>query len=67
MSFVAGLVPHVRPFLSGLWAAIKEPVATTGPIAPGRMREGAEHLVWTKQVDRCLRWMRSWTELLGPR
>ena len=62
MSFVVGLIPQVRPFLSGLGAAIKEPVELKGPIAPGRMREGAEHLVWTRQVDRCLRWIRAFLE-----
>ena len=26
------------------------------------MREGAEHLVWTRPVDRCLRWIRAFLD-----
>ena len=47
-SFIAGLVPLLRPFLSGIWAALKEPVTQKGPVRPGRMRAQAEHVVWTR-------------------
>ena len=39
-SFVAGLIPHLKPFLSGVWAALKEPPKALGPIPAGRMRAG---------------------------
>ena len=61
-SFIAGLVPLLRPFLSGIWAALKEPVTQKGPVLPGRMRAQAEHVVWTRQVERSLRWVRAFLE-----
>ena len=38
------------PFLSGMWAALKEPVAQKGAVLPGRMPAQAEHVVWTRPV-----------------
>ena len=61
-SFIAGLVPLLRPFLSGIWAALKEPVTQKGPVRPGRMRAQAEHVVWTRQVERSLRWVRAFLD-----
>ena len=58
-SFVAGLVPLLRPFLSGVWAVLKTPVAAPGGILAGGMKEGAEQLVWTRQVRHSLRWIRA--------
>ncbi len=57
MSFVAGLVPHLRPFLSGIWATLKQDASSAGPVAPGRMRAGAEHVVWTRQIEHSLAWI----------
>ena len=49
-SFVAGLLPMLRPFLGGLWAALRD-VTPEAPVhASGRMHAGDPHLVWTPQV-----------------
>ena len=61
-SFFAGLVPHLRPFLSGLWAALAEPPSSKGPVAPGAMRGGSQFCVWTKQVEHSLRWVLAFLE-----
>ena len=61
-SFIAGLVRLLRPFLPGIWAALKEPVAQKGPVLPGRMRTQAGHVVWTRQVERSLRWVRAFLD-----
>ena len=58
-SFFAGLVPHLRPFLSGLWAALAEAPSTPGLAPPGAMHSGSEFCVWTKQVEHSLRWIRA--------
>ena len=55
-SFFAGLVPHLRPFLAGLWAALKQSERRIG-------RDGqVQFAVWTKQVDHSLRWIAAFLE-----
>jgi hypothetical protein len=50
-SFLAGLVPHLKPFLSGVWAALRSST-------PWRER-GTDNLVHTVQVSHSLKWLRA--------
>ena len=53
LSFVAGLVPHLRPFLSSMWAALS---------SVGSANDGVHHsgkLVHTRRIKAALYWVRS--------
>ncbi|CAE7312378.1 unnamed protein product [Symbiodinium sp. CCMP2592] len=52
MSFIAGLVPHLRPFLSTFWSAL----STCGLANDGRPSRKAIH---TKRVAPGLKWIRA--------
>ena len=49
-SFVAGLIPHLRPFLSGVWAALRAP-----------FRPGAD-LVAARQLAHSFAWIRAFLD-----
>ena len=58
-SFIAGLVPFLRPFLGGLWAAVKDVDPAAQPDPAGRMHAGDPLKVWTPQVRWSLEWLRA--------
>ena len=51
VSFYAGLIPYLRPFLNAIWAAL--------PATTGRTSELRRRLVYTKQIRRSLLWLLS--------
>ncbi|CAE7648821.1 unnamed protein product [Symbiodinium sp. CCMP2592] len=55
MSFIAGLVPHLRPFLSTFWSAL----STCGLANDGRPARKARNLIHTKRVAPGLKWIRA--------
>jgi len=61
-SFIAGLVPLLRPFLSGVWATLKTPVTETGKVPAGGTLEGSEYLVSARRVRHSLRWIRAFLQ-----
>ena len=77
MSFVAGLVKFVRPFLSPLWAAISDNNQPQGratiegqgaTLASGsKHRRTPDHLVKVRRVSHSLRWVRAFLQdIHGP-
>ena len=59
MSFVAGLVPVLRPFLAPLWAALSKGAANDGESeAPVRSRTAGK-LVHLKRIAPSLHWIRA--------
>lgn len=58
LSFVAGLVPVMRPFLSPLWAALaKDATNDSQPKGSSSSRRVAGKLVHTKRIAACLTWV----------
>ena len=58
LSFVAGLVPVMRPFLSPLWAALAKDATNDGqPRGASSSRRLAGRLVHTKRIAACLTWV----------
>ena len=55
LSFVAGLIPHLRPFLSSIWAALPFDHATTDDGARPKGRSG--RLVHVKRIKPALQWI----------
>ena len=55
LSFVAGLVPHLRPFLSSLWAVLPSCGGTASDGARAKGRSGK--LVHTRRIEPALRWI----------
>ena len=55
LSFVAGLVPHLRPFLATFWAALSRHDVTN----EGRPLRRTRHLIHVKRVSPALRWVRA--------
>ena len=55
LSFVAGLIPHLRPFLSSLWAALPFDRATTDDGARAKGNSG--RLVHVKRIRPALQWI----------
>ena len=55
LSFVAGLVPHLRPFLDSFWAAL------SGPSRGGITNDGASvhsgRLIHVRRIERALQWV----------
>lgn len=57
LSFVAGLIPHLRPFLSSLWAVLPFNRATTND---GARRKGLSgRLVHVRRIRPALEWIRA--------
>ena len=54
LSFIAGLIPHLRPFLSTIWAALAGACATNDGAGSSR---SAGKLVHTRRVKPALRWI----------
>jgi len=67
VSFFAGLVPHLRPFLSGCWAAIasataKKPKSSTNDGKSHHLsgkRTAANSIVFVRQARHSLSWIRA--------
>eukprot|EP00435_Cladocopium_sp_Y103_P029553 s2001_g7.t1 len=57
MSFVAGLVPHLRPFLSSLWSVLPSCRVTADDGAPTKGTSGK--LVHVRRVRPALLWIRA--------
>ena len=55
LSFVAGLVPHLRPFLTSFWAALSRHVLADDGTALKRYRQ----LVHVKRIRPALKWVRA--------
>ncbi|CAE7938036.1 unnamed protein product, partial [Symbiodinium necroappetens] len=55
LSFVAGLVPHLRPFLATFWAALSRHDVTN----EGKPLRRTRHLIHVKRVSPALRWVRA--------
>ena len=55
VSFIAGLVPHLRPFLSTFWSALSK----CGLANDGRPARKARNLIHTKRVAPGLKWIRA--------
>ena len=53
LAFIAGLVPHLRPFLSSIWAAL---TSCGGPANDGN-RKMTGKLVHTKRIKAALHWI----------
>ena len=53
LAFIAGLVPHLRPFLSSIWAAL---TSCGGPANDGS-RKTTGKLVHTKRIKAALHWI----------
>ena len=67
MSFAAGLVPTIRPFLQFLWAAVagakgcaaSDARSGPDPLGSGARRQAGSPLVFTRQIHVGLRWLRT--------
>ena len=55
LSFVAGLVPHLRPFLASFWAALTRHGSTN----EGRPLKQARKLIHVRRIGPALRWVRA--------
>ena len=59
MSFVAGLVPVLRPFLAPLWAALAKVTTDDGDPKTVKRSRVAGKLVHVKRVAHCLHWIKA--------
>ena len=59
MSFVAGLVPVLRPFLAPLWAALAKVATNDGGPKIGNRSRVAGKLVHVKRIAHSLHWIRA--------
>lgn len=59
LSFVAGLVPMLRPFLAPLWAVLSSETTDDGSseLLPRKRGRTTGKLVHTKRIDSSLRWI----------
>lgn len=53
LSFIAGLIPHLRPFLSSLWAVL----SVGKPTNDGAANRPSGKLIHTRRIRPALRWM----------
>ena len=62
LSFVAGLVPHLRPFLDSFWAALSSP--SRGGITNDGASAHSGRLIHVRRIEKALQWVAA---LLGER
>ena len=57
LSFIAGLIPHLRPFLSSLWSVLSGRLETTNDGAPSGSFPGK--LIHVRRIRPALAWVRA--------